>query len=135
MRLYKHIMLCWIKAHITFHLLTEIVEIWINISFMTVNSRERRCGWLHNQRPLSTLRISVYSQHFQASYPILIRTGLVCGVWKLTLWFDRADCFISLASFSFWNSWESIWCYRNFNSWTLLYNIMICHATVYFDLL
>lgn len=110
---------CQEKAkHITFHLHKEIVEIWIIIiiSFTTVYSRAWRSGRLHNQCPLIALWIDVYFRFWREFYSILIPAGLACGVWDLILQSDWAACFNRFALLSLWNSWESNWCYRNFNS-------------------
>ena len=129
---------CLEKAeHITFNLHKEILEIWIIISFTTVHSRAWRRGRLHNQCPLIALWIDVCFRFWQEFYPIVIPAGLACGVWDLTLQFDRAACFNRLAPFSLWNSWESNRCYRNFNSLNsdqiVIRFALLCYLT-YLDL-
>lgn len=129
---------CQEKAkHITFHLHIAIVEIWIIISHTTVHSRAWRRGRLHNQCPLISLWIDVYSRFWQEFYSILIPAGLACGVWDLTVHFDQAACFNRLAPFSLWNSWEANRCYRNFNSLNsnqiVIRFAMLCYVT-YLDL-
>lgn len=101
---------------ITFHLLINNAEIWFNVSLITVKSKEGRHGRLHNQCPLFALWFCAYLQLWHGIYSILTPAGLACGAWKLTRWFDQAASSKSPACFSLWNSWESNWSYRHFNS-------------------